>query len=181
MLAPPPPSDLRMQLASTIAALALIATPARAHADDSKSPEAAFALSATGALISVGLLGYAAHIAPGAEADRLALGAGASLIVTPSLGQVYAGNYLTVGLGARVGGAALMVLGYHAASCGETGDCSPQLGAASLIAGAGVFIAGVLWDVATAPRAARRWNERHLTLTPTITGDRAGLAIGGAF
>ena len=167
-----------MKLAATVLALSVFASPALA--EERKSENAAFALSAGGTLVSAGLVAYAAHRAPDDAADTYLAAGAVALAVTPTLGHWYAGDYVTLGLGARVVGGAAIYLGHRMASCG--GDCSSDGGTALMVFGAGAVIAGALWDVATASRAAQTWNARHyLALTPTVTPGGAGLSFGGSF
>lgn len=173
-----------MQLASTLAAalaLTVLARPAAAEeAKDLKSPEQALAFSGGVTLLS-GILVLAT-----AEDDRISpvTAAGvAGLALGPSLGHVYAGEYLTGGLALRAAGMAVAILGYREASrCSSVGDCHMTAGATGVVLGLGAFAAGALWDIATASRAADRWNARHgLTIAPVVTDDGAGVSLAGSF
>ena len=173
------PSDLEVKLASTIAALAILVTPAAARAEGHKSPEEALALSGGVTLLS-GIL-----VAATAEDDHLspmtAIGIG-GLALGPSLGHLYAGEYITGGLALRAAGLTAAILGYREAASCSSGDCNAPAGVTVALLGAGAFAAGILWDVATAPRAARRWNERRgTTIAPVITDDDVGIMLGGSF
>jgi hypothetical protein len=180
MFALGPPSDPPVKLASTLAALVLLVTPAAAQAEGPKSPDEALALSGGVTLLS-GIL-VAATVEDDALSPMTAIGI-AGLALGPSLGHVYAGEYITGGLALRAAGMTAAILGYREASrCSEVGDCNMTAGAGGVILGASAFAAGIIWDVATAPRAARRWNERHgISIAPVITDDGASVTLGGRF
>ena len=40
---------------------------------------------------------------------------------------------------------------------------------------------GVIWDIATARSAVRRYNENHISLVPAAPGANLGLSIAGRF
>jgi hypothetical protein len=119
------------------------------------------------------------------------------LAVTPSLGQFYAGQYLTIGMGIRAAatGFAIYTLQTRTrlAKCdldpsSEPPRCEiftegayPMLGIAAI-----AFIGGVWYDVLDAADAADRHNTKHgLTVMPTALrgpqGLAPGLAISGFF
>lgn len=161
-----------MRALAAFAALVLAAPVARA--EERKDESTAFALSATGTLISTVLLAQAAHTQSDGYFHAAALG----LAIAPSLGHWYAGEYLSGGMVARAGGAALVVIGSQIDGCEDACDA----GMALMMGGAATFVAGVLWDVATAPKAARSWNKRHeISITPSLTSDGGGLSLGGSF
>jgi len=167
--------------------LALLASTARAEEAD-KSPAIALLLSAGGAVVSFGVAGYGAMLETERgmerESDRYAAIALAGLLVAPSFGHWYAGDALPTGLLVRAGGGALLLTAYAMATeCRTDASCAGDHSARVVaLAGGGAILAGVLWDIATAPRAARRWNARHdLAITPALTSGGAGLALGGSF
>jgi hypothetical protein len=119
------------------------------------------------------------------------------LAVTPSLGQFYAGQYLTIGMGVRAvaTGFAIYTLQTRTrlAKCdfdpsSEPPRCEiftegayPMLGIAAI-----AFIGGVWYDVLDAADAADRHNAKHgYTVMPTALrgpqGLAPGLAISGTF
>jgi hypothetical protein len=179
MFATPPPSERAVKRASTIAALAFLLMPSTARGEGAKSPEEALALSGGITLLS-GILAATTfeddHLSP-----MTAIGV-AGLALGPSLGHVYAGEYFTGGLALRAAGMTAGILGIgEAARCGEE-DCSRAGAVTALVLGGAAFAAGILWDVATAPRAARRWNERRgISIAPVVTDDGAGVTLGGSF
>ena len=112
----------------------------------------------------------------------------ASSLVTPSLGEFYAGRYVTVGMGIRAA-SAVVVIGSLVASASESCSASCNntmtiLGITGLIG----FATGVAWDIGTAGSAANAYNQRHtftLAVTPTVlsppSGPVMGVGLGGSF
>jgi hypothetical protein len=184
---------------AAVLAVAAFALPSLAHAgaapaDEPRSPLVATALAAAPIGLSVAL-GIAA-----AETDSDALGFAATtgLLVGPSLGHFYAGEWGR-GLftaGARTAGIGLILLGAFAGwgecergasyddPCHAEGAEEAEDGRVVMGIGAGVFVAATVYDVVDAPFAARRFNERF-TVAPTLVsgaaGDAPGLAISGRF
>lgn len=162
-----------------------LATPA-----DAKSPTTAILLSLGGTAGSLALMVAGAN-SSGANADSLVTVGLLSTLVTPSLGHWYAGHYLTGGMAMRAGGGVLVIAGLAQAlgssldsensGSGDNGDS----GAAMFLVGAGLYVGGALYDIATAPSAAERWNTTHLQLAPTMvssgTHTTVGLGLGGSF
>lgn len=173
------PSDRGVKLAATTAALALVLAPAAARAEDHKSADEALALSGGVTLLS-GIL-VAATVEDDDLSPMTAIGL-AGLALGPSLGHVYAGEYLTGGLALRAAGMTVAILGLREGTTCADGDCIAKGAVAAAVLGGAAFAAGIIWDVATAPRAARRWNERHgLSIAPVVTDDGAGVTLGGSF
>ncbi len=115
-----------------------------------------------------------------------------SSLVTPSLGEWYAGKVLTPGMGIRAASAVATIVGLaESLKCLDAeGSCQTD-SAAPVLLGAGLlgYAGGTIYDIATASREARRYNQRHgLTLTVAPTPLRApsgqatmGVGIGGTF
>ncbi|MCA9676890.1 MAG: hypothetical protein KC464_17785, partial [Myxococcales bacterium] len=114
------------------------------------------------------------------------------LMLGPSAGHWYAGRTVTAGMGLRAAGATLAVAGAVGSfdKCffvEEPCDDSGYLAMALL--GAGAFVAGVAYDVATADDAAREWNRDHgfsVQVAPTAVrtgagGVTPGVALAGTF
>jgi hypothetical protein len=174
-----------------IAMLVVIATRT-ARADDDlepppptqtvvqRSPVTAELLSLGGTLGSFALFGI------GTRSATLVAASVASLVITPSIGHIYAGEYLTGGLGIRLVGELAVFYG-ASLSCkyNEEHVCSgptkEQVG--WTLAGAGVLLVGVGFDLVTAPGAAQRYNREHaqVTLVPIATDRSYGLALAGSF
>jgi hypothetical protein len=119
-------------------------------------------------------------------------GAGGFLIVTgvvigPSLGHYYAGRpgrgLATIGLRAVVPVVTVLVMG---AVCSRNGGSLFDQGCSQGSAGPGVALLGlgleaasIIYDIASAPASARRYNRTHprLTLAPSLRGHQLRLAL----
>jgi hypothetical protein len=143
----------------------LTASPALAE----KKRSTAKNLSIAGTVASSGLIVASALFADRDPVNRPLFIAGlASSIVTPSLGQFYAGEYLTVGMGIRVLAVGLATYAVfnqtESKPCGVQGDRCESLSQEAVvllgISGIG-FIAGMAYDVYDAPEAADRHNKKH--------------------
>jgi len=175
-----------------IVAAALIvaaATPALAQPahepPQEKSEQTAFGLSLAGTAVPLAIT----IAAVSTDQDELALAGAAGMLLGPSLGHWYAGRVVTGGLALRAGGTALMFVGAlqalgHTLCHGHEDDCGGD-GSALLIGGAAAFVGGTIYDVATAGRQARRWNEKHFDLAPMVvrgaSGKAPGFGIAGTF
>lgn len=157
--------------ARSLTVLVVVALASRlAMADDSPEPRSeatAVALSLSGTAASTALVVIGFNTAsPKLDIAGLATG-----LITPSLGEWYAGRYLTLGLVTRVAGAGIV-----ATSGGDPG---------AILLGVGIEAAGAVYDVATAGSAAADYNRRHVLVTPTVlptpSGPTLGLGVGGSF
>lgn len=180
---------------SLVILLVLLAA-APAHADGPKSETTAQLLGGGGAGVSGGLIlaGFLAGDSSYPFNKPLMYTGLASALITPSLGQIYAGEYFTVGMAARVLGVGLGTYGLmhytqvtpcdaaHAVSdtCRHIDSGAiPFLGLAAI-----AFVGGMAYDVADASSAVQRWNERHgftvaPMLVPASDGPAPGLSIVG--
>ena len=124
--------------------------------------------------------------------DGLALAGMASSLVTPSLGQWYAGKPLTAGMGIRAASAVATVVGLgEALQCLDTeDDChTPDSAGYLLFGGLAGYAVGTIYDIATAKSAAREYNAKHgwqVTVAPTAMRTASGqstmgVGIGGSF
>jgi len=164
------------------------------------SESTAFWLSFGGTVGSYGLwIGAAASASSSNSrlAGTLGLAGVVGTVIAPGFGHWYAGKYLTRGLGLRLGGVGVALLGLIVAigDCplfdgghgdGAANDCgSPGPGAALALLGAGMWVGGTVDDIIQAPRRANRINatrsEVSYALTPVLHHDSAGLALVGAF
>jgi hypothetical protein len=176
-----------------------------------KDPDTAFWLSAGGAITSVVLAGaggalYAAtadhcsgsscqsnphDVLHGSGEAMLDIGLATSA-VSPMLGHFYSHHYFTAGLGLRVAGATVALVGnFNACNPDQAdfGTCPPtQTNYTAIVLGALLFSGGMLYDVATAKREARAYNRDHAPhamIVPTALRDARstgyGLAVGGTF
>jgi hypothetical protein len=119
------------------------------------------------------------------------------LFVAPSLGEFYAGQYLTLGMGIRAAAAGLafytLATQTEAVICDEPGankdlNCSTFTGNAYPLLGVSAiaFIGGVWYDVLDAGDSADRYNQSHgFTVAPTTLpspqGMAPGLVVSGVF
>ena len=115
---------------------------------------------------------------------------GVMLFFGPSTGHWYAGEIGGVGLGLRagavLGAGAAITLAFQEDGC--DGPCSSNDGliTALLLASAGAWIGSTIYDIATAPSAARSWNRAHgVAFGPTamLSAGRSvpGVAVGLRF
>lgn len=180
-----------------VVALSGLLAARTSHADPPapRDESTAIALSTLGVLASGGLIA-AAFAVPRGHNDlqgTLATAGLTSTLVTPSLGHWYAGSYLTTGLTLRLAGIAFGAVGISQLGiCFDDSGChANNEGAGTLLAiGGATYITGILWDLATARSAARRYNREHApamraAITPTLARDghatSYGLAIAGQF
>ena len=176
------------------AALALAAaTPAHATP---KSRGVAQALAGVGTGVSAGLVVSSLFLnkfGDVANAPLLLAGLGSS-IITPSLGQIYAHDYLTLGMAARAVAGAMIA--YGAFEMTSSKRCLTDTGAVSMCSGitqqglvviglgAIAYIGGVAYDINDASDAVDRYNRTQgVFVQPTIglargAGDRAIPTVG---
>ena len=201
------------KIASLAALVATLCVPLLARADDNDDPPGmtapmtAPASMSTGASTEApkdettalelslgGTAASAALVIIGGETDSAGMiSAGLlSSLLTPSLGEWYAGKLVTPGMGIRAASAVVTVVGIAASlKCLDAEDSCHTDASAPILLGAGLlgYAGGTIYDIATAPREARRYNERHglrLTLAPTPLRTPSGQAtmgvgIGGTF
>jgi hypothetical protein len=162
--------------------------PASGPVAGEKSPGTALLLSLGGTVASLALMG----VAEGAQNDGIGAVGGIGVWVAPSFGHWYSGKLWTDGLTLRFAGAGAIIVG----AVLLIGDCiNDEVGCDDetpafvlIVGGAGAFVAGGIYDIATAPGAAHRHNERlrarasyGWAVAPMVTRDRAGLVVGGSF
>lgn len=182
-----------MALRLVLLLVLLVPRLAAAEPDDTKSPGVSLALSAGGTAVSFGVFAGSLMVADHLQGHHpwytVSVVGLASTIITPSLGEWYAGSYVTPAMGLRLGGALLAIAGASQAEiCFD--ECKPHdnsLPVAVIGLGLTTYLAGVIWDIAAAPSTARKANaRRHPTITPTLmtapSGASAyGLGLGGNF
>lgn len=169
--------------------------PAPAPVPEGKrlSEGTALALSLGGTALSWGMLIGAVTI-DNSPVSRVMGTAGAmGIVAAPTFGHWYADTFLTRGLGLRLGGMLVALAGVVVAftedpPCLPFGDGScpagddPVVGTAIVFLGAGMFVAGTVDDIITAPRRVQRLNQAHnVAIAPIVTQHSAGLALGGRF
>jgi len=159
--------------------------------------QTAYAASGIGTGVSVALIAGAFAFPPHSGDvyyPMLWTGLGTS-VITPSLGNWYAGKWLTVGMGIRVATSAFAA--YVVATKRQDHQCPDSsvpktcteitntgitmLGIAGL-----VFVGGAAFDFHSIPDDVGEYNRKHAfrwapVLTPSPTGNGALLGIGGEF
>jgi hypothetical protein len=171
---------MRRSLLACAVVTCLAANAARADEPPHRRPGKALRLSIGVPLLGAGITA----LGLGVQSDGVAAAGAIVFVLGPSAGHVYAGEFLTTGLGIRLAGAALFTLG-----AAQSFRCSPDLCQApgystpAIFAGMGVLAVGTIWDIVTAPGAADDYNARHaMAVTPTALRDaRGGVAPGLAF
>jgi hypothetical protein len=183
----------KMNLVMVVVLSVLTFAPQLASADDAvpetKSRDTAFADSAIGSVLSLGVM------AQGVVGDDPTLAAAGLVgaLILPSAGEFYAGKSLTWGMGIRVAAAAAAIVSLeesHRLSFADRPGTlalgllyENGLGTVSTVA----FMTGILYDIATAGTAADEYNRKfHLHVAPTVmrttsSGSAVGLGIGGSF
>jgi len=173
--------------------LLVLAVAAPAHADGPKSEQTAQLAAGLGTGVSGGLIlaGFLAGDSSYPYNKPLMYTGLASALITPSLGQFYAGEYITLGMAARVLGVGLGTYGLthytQVTPCDSgvaTDTCRhldagaiPFLGLAAI-----AFVGGMAYDVADASSAVQRWNEHHgFMVAPTVVPATDGPAPGLSF
>jgi hypothetical protein len=180
------------KLVMTVLALALTTTVVRADdgAPTPKSETTAFELSLGGTAAS------AALVLAGSETNNgdLMLFGLASSLVTPSLGQWYSGQPLTTGMAIRAASAVVTIAGLgEALGCSSDFSDTPHScgnGPGYMMLGGLIgYAGGTIYDIATAGRAARDYNDAHglrMRVSPTVMhtpsgASTMGVGIGGTF
>jgi hypothetical protein len=181
---------------SLVAASAVSAAPAEAQPAPvfyhRKSHDIAKGLSGVGAGVSTALVFTSFLLTDPHNPYNVPLfySGVATSIVTPSLGEYYAEQYLTWGEALRAGAAGLAILGVNLTtptSCLTTADdnsCSRISTAGIAILGAGliIYIGGMFYDVLDAPDAVDRYNynaRMHVMLAPGLMPSSTGAPPGG--
>ena len=179
-----------VRMIRTTTVLVLVASLATAHAE--KSVRTAQVLSGVGTGVSSGLF-LAAFLTGDKEGSVnhpvLYTAIGTS-VITPSLGEYYAGQYVTVGSVVRVlaGGLAIYAVTAQTETvrCAtiEFSECKELTGTATVLLGiaALAFVGGAAYDVMDADDAVKRYNARtRMALVPAVTPESAGLVVTGQF
>ena len=181
----------------TLLAIVVLLVPALAHADSApalteaspgyRSPSMAFALSAGTTVGGVLLTWYGSGREGQTEERVVALGLTAAA-VGPLVGNIYAGDTWNAGLAMRLAsiGGGLVGVGIIAASqcfieCRGGSEGLAKVGFGVIVVSALTYAGATLYEIANAPHAARRRNERPIAIVPTISPQSAGLALGGSF
>ncbi len=184
-----------MKRTATILVLAAARLGSSAQAEPRKL-NTAYALSGVGTGASVALIAGAFLLPPhSGDINLPMLYAGlATSVVTPSLGNWYAGSWLNVGMGIRVvaGGLAtyVAITQRDEIQCGgSTPEFCRRLSntGVTLLGIAGiVYVGGAAYDFKTLQADVDAYNAKHPfqwapTVSPSPTGTGAVLGIGGTF
>ncbi len=170
------------RLAVIVLLLVCIASPA--HAEKKRKTAQALAGLGVGFSSALVLSSFLINVNDGTVyRPTFYAGLGTS-IATPSLGQWYAGKYLTVGMAIRAGGALLAAYGISQRQdqrciLDSTKNC-PKIsdkGITILGLAAIAYIGGVAYDVVDTPHAVDHYNKTHAAMiVPTATDHGVGLA-----
>jgi hypothetical protein len=161
------------------------------------SPSTALALSLGTTLGGVGLVALGESLGKNSSLGDTMLVAGSlAATIGPSLGHVYAGHTWNGGLGMRLAGGVVVLTGAMVAfsACPLFDPCTGQqkstadFGGIIAVGGALLYGSGLVYEIATAPAAARENNREHstsvgLTFAPVRSrnGTSPGLALVGRF
>jgi hypothetical protein len=171
--------------------LALVLVGGLAHAEKRRSTAQILSGVGTGASSALVLSAFAVTDKRDPVNMPLLYTGLATSLVTPSLGQIYVGDYITPGMGVRALAVGVAVFAVEheqrTVDCaGSFGQCQELSGNAVVLLGlaAIAYIGGTAYDVADAADAVDRYNQRHgVLVTPTALagpgGLAPGLAIGG--
>ena len=160
-----------------------------------KSPSTALAWSLGLTLGGYGIVALATSTSHGNDGAGSGLAVVGSLMATvgPTAGHIYAGKTWNTGLGMRLLGTGTALLGFVVAfsecpifsdNCNQSGA---DVGIALAIGGVGLYVTGVVYEIATAGSAAREANaENHQSeptvgVVPMVTHDGGGVAVAGRF
>lgn len=176
--------------------LALVLTTGTAHAEKKRQTAQILAGVGTGVSSALILSGFL-FADQGNPINKPLMYSGlASAVITPSLGHMYAGQYVTIGMAVRVGAAGFAT--YALTHETKTGTCDTAQSAGTMCTsfyGAGIamlgvaaiaFIGGMAYDVDDAASAADRYNASHgVMIAPTALatphGPAPGLSLAGWF
>ena len=160
------------------------AQPGRTHSItqvDEVDEDIAVGLSLGGTVVSWGLLIAGGQMENGGMATLGAVGT----MFGPSLGHWYSRKTFTRGLGLRALGlgAATIAFGMALDNLFEEQQDDESTIAALLLAGAGLYVAGTVDDIATASGSARQYNSRfeNVTVVPTANAHGGGVSLIGRF
>jgi hypothetical protein len=155
-------------------------TPIAPPAYEQVSEDVALGLSLGGTVAS-----YALLIVGGATDNPTAGMVGAiGTLFAPSLGHWYSHHYFSRGMGLRLAGIGTEFVGIAMALGSIDSETDNGDGAALvMLAGAGLYIAGTVDDIATAPSAARDYNHRFqdVHLVPVMNPHGGGMGLIGRF
>lgn len=160
--------------------LALVATPA--HAEKSLTTARILSGVGTGASAAITLAAFVAGDGAAGISKPLLLTGLGTAIITPSLGELYAGSYFTPGIAIRLGATALAIYAIYGQQ--EDVRCSSveyklckqfkdeafvTLGLAAI-----AFIGGAAYDIKELPDYVAKANGVSVSIIPTVLPTRGG-------
>jgi hypothetical protein len=170
------------------------AAPPAGASDDvgDKDPTTATTLSVLGSLAPFGMIIVAGQLDQDSKgaANVLGVGGAIGLVVGPSLGHWYSGEFFTGGMAMRGIGGAVFVAGAMSSfgDCFLKEHCDSSNGDAAMLIGGILYVGGTIYDIATAGSAAREYNRTHrrgpsFQVGPTVVGAHAspGFGVAGTF
>jgi hypothetical protein len=194
-----------MTVATVIASLVLVAGTAAAQpgitpasplppasqpvqpSDDGVSERAAVWISGGATLASYAVLAVGVSLGPHGDGPAVQMLGAAGTLIAPSTGRWYAHAPGLGGIGLRLAGVGVAAIGASqwVTVCPLTypDRCEPsKLAPILLLAGAGLYLAGTIHDIASAPGDARRYNQRlhNVSIAPIVRPDDHGLGVAVA-
>ena len=170
-----------------LAVLAIVLWASAAHAEKKRNTATLLSGLGTGAssiLVVGGLL--AADQGHPFNLPLLYSGLATSTFL-PSLGEYYAGEWLTIGMAVRIGAVGLATFALtreqQTSSC-PSGTCTTLRGTSIALLGVAAiaWIGGIAYDVGDAADAADRSNRKHgIVIVPTLGAPGAGVMLAGYF
>jgi len=169
-----------MRAAGVLAALALAAAPAAA--DKSLTTARIWSSAGTGASSAITLSAFIAGDGEAGISKPVLLTGLGTAIITPSLGEFYAGTYFTPGMAIRLGATALVIYAIYGQQeevrCGSveyklckqfSDGAFATLGLAAI-----AFIGGAAFDLKELPDYVARANGVTVSVIPTVLPTRGG-------
>ena len=156
---------MRTLIASVLLSTVLLVSTAHAAPDPEaqRSESGALALSVAGS--ALGITAMLSGLDQSRPETVIGLVAGTA---GPALGHFYAGDFFTAGTLARAAGIGAMAYAI------DEYDLGDDRGSELVLLGALTYIGGTIYDIASAPSAARAYNERHFQVAAAPIKDRAG-------
>ena len=162
--------------------LSILAAAAPAHAEKSLTTAQIWSGVGTGASAAITLAAFVAGDGEGGVSTPVLLTGLGTAIVTPTLGEFYAGTYFTPGIAIRLGAAALAVYAIYGQQedvrCGSVeyklckqfkDEAFVTLGLAAI-----AFIGGAAYDIKELPDYVAKANGVTVSVIPTVLPTRGG-------
>lgn len=150
---------------------------------DQVDEDVALGLSLGGTIVSWGLLIGSAYMDDNAEPAGT-IGAIGTMFA-PSFGHWYSHKAFTRGMGIRLLGVGVGLVGFGMAidSAFDSNNNNDEAAGTVLLLAAGLYVAGTVDDIATATSTARAYNTRFqdVAILPSITQHGGGVSLTGRF